>query len=76
MKLMPTQRRNGGLTNNEIKKLEEFLNDREIMNVDDLSKKWEFSAMYVHYVEYVLRKIGIDLPRRKAGRPYKEKKGK
>jgi len=69
------KKREGGLTPDEIKKLEKFLRDRETMDIESLGKEWGLTTYYVRYAEYMLRKIGVYLPYRTLGRPYKKAKG-
>ena len=66
--------RERGLTPDEIKKLEKFLRDRETMDIESLGKEWGLTVYYVRYAEYMLRKIGVYLPYRTLGRPYKKGK--
>ena len=70
------KKREGGLTPDEIRKLEKFLRDRENMDIEALGKEWGLTVYYVHYSEYMLRKIGLYLPYRVLGRPYKKGKEK
>ena len=64
------------VTPDEIRKLEKFLRDRENMDIEALGKEWGLTVYYVRYSEYMLRKIGLYLPYRVLGRPYKKGKEK